>query len=709
VRIDRRRLAALLAPGAALALWTAGGAGLVWLVLGPDRRAAAATGLAAILAEHAAILALWLAAGAALGAWVVARLQDAWSVTAARMADATRVMIGAGSAPDLIPRGAAPLRALAAEINGLTAQRRILRDEMGAQVRQASQRVAQQRDQLAALMAELQQSVVVCNLEGRVLLYNTRAHALFRDLAPGGAELIGLGRSIHEVIDRALIDHAQETVERRIARGDANASARFVTATPGGRLLRVGFAPVRPEGAAMSGYVLLLDDITLDYEEHARRDAQLLGIAEASRASLASIQAALEMLDYPDLAPAERERFQQVVRDEVGAMGARLTGLADEAVRELRSRWPLQEMLGTDLMAAAARRIETETGQPVATEAQDPELWLAVDSFALIEALASLARRLAGAGPAPGLRLRLAPAGRRAHLDLAWSGGAVPPERLAEWQGAPMQLAAGQSPLSAREVVERQGGTLWVGHDRDRDFAYCRMLLPVATGAGELAPMAPRPEFYDFDLFAAGEGSRALDDQSLEAVAYTVFDTETTGLDPNEDEILEIGATRIVNGKLLRGECFTQIVDPGRSIPEAGIAIHGIRPEAVRGKPRIDAVLPAFRAFVSDTVMVGHNVAFDLRFFQLKEATTGVRFDRPVLDTLLLASLAYPNEESHGLEALAGRLGIEVADRHRALGDALMTAEVFLKLLPALERQGIRTLGEARAALETSWYARLRY
>jgi DNA polymerase-3 subunit epsilon len=129
----------------------------------------------------------------------------------------------------------------------------------------------------------------------------------------------------------------------------------------------------------------------------------------------------------------------------------------------------------------------------------------------------------------------------------------------------------------------------------------------------------------------------------------------------------------------------------------------------VRGKPRLAEVLPAFRAFVSDSVMVGHNVAFDLRFLQMKEAATGVRFDRPVLDTLLLASLAYPNEENHGLEAMASRLGIEVADRHRALGDALMTGEVFLRLLPLLERQGIGTLGEARGALETSWYARLRY
>ena len=129
----------------------------------------------------------------------------------------------------------------------------------------------------------------------------------------------------------------------------------------------------------------------------------------------------------------------------------------------------------------------------------------------------------------------------------------------------------------------------------------------------------------------------------------------------------------------------------------------------VRGQPTIAEVLPAFHAFAADTVLVGHNVAFDMRFLQLKEAATGVRFDQPVLDTLLLASVAQPNETSHALEAIAARLGIAVSARHSAAGDALTTAQVFLKLLPLLRQRGIVTLGEAREAAKDSWYARVRY
>jgi DNA polymerase-3 subunit epsilon len=150
-------------------------------------------------------------------------------------------------------------------------------------------------------------------------------------------------------------------------------------------------------------------------------------------------------------------------------------------------------------------------------------------------------------------------------------------------------------------------------------------------------------------------------------------------------------------------------VNPQRSIPEPSIAIHGIRPEMLVGQPTIADVLPAFHAFARDTVLVAHNAAFDMRFLQLKEAPTGIRFDQPVLDTLLLSALLHPNQESHALEAIALRLGVDATGRHAALRDAMVTAEVFLKLVPLLADKGIHTLGQAREAARKTYYARLKY
>ena len=86
-----------------------------------------------------------------------------------------------------------------------------------------------------------------------------------------------------------------------------------------------------------------------------------------------------------------------------------------------------------------------------------------------------------------------------------------------------------------------------------------------------------------------------------------------------------------------------------------------------------------------------------------------MRFDQPVLDTLLLSAIAHPNQESHRLEAIAARFNVPVVGRHTALGDALVTAEVLLRLIPLLQSQGIGTLREAREASQKSYLARISY
>lgn len=727
----RRGLLLKLALAAGLALGSCLLLGLVLagLPLPPPERER----FAALALRGAPLLVLGWVVGvavavAALQRWWLPRAQ-AWQ----SLAEQTRALLNATEPLQLPTRPAADQQALAQAIQALANQRDALRADIAAEVARASASVRQERNRLAALMAELTQSVVVCNREGRILLYNNRARMQFRALseAPrlaGGAELMGIGRSIYAVFDQQLVAHALERVQQRLARGAIHPSAQFVTATRAGQLLRAQLTPVTDAGGdahpgevrTPEGFVLMLDNITRSFEEESARGQLLYGLTEGSRAALASAQAALDMLDYEDLEPQMRERFLGVLRHEVAAMVERVDAVARRSAKVLRTRWPLEDMRGSEFIEMAVRQMQARCAVPILAEEVDALLWLRLDSFSLLQALIHLGTCLVEEFGVRTLQLRLARKGGRAQLDLAWVGHAVNTETVMGWEIDPMRIGGEAHPLSVRDVLERHDAEMWFERHRAEHQAFFRFLLPLAGGAAEAEAEAEevpdvqaldgRPEFFDFDLFAVASTDEQLDERPLAELAYTVFDTETTGLDPaGGDEIIQIGAARVVNGRLLRHEAFEQLIDPGRDIPEAGISIHGITAQMVAGQPRIEQVLPAFYQFARDTVLVAHNAAFDMRLLQLLEPRTGLRFQQPVLDTLLLSALVHPHQESHRLEAIAERLGVTVQGRHTALGDALVTAEILLRLMPLLREAGVVTLGQARARSQQTYYARLKY
>jgi DNA polymerase-3 subunit epsilon len=266
--------------------------------------------------------------------------------------------------------------------------------------------------------------------------------------------------------------------------------------------------------------------------------------------------------------------------------------------------------------------------------------------------------------------------------------------------------------MSLQDLVVEQGGSIQVKCRKNRTCRGARILLPASHEEARLEisdqPEA-RPVNYEFDLFHQEIGVKT-GKQPLRECTYVVFDTETTGLSPSDgDEIIQIGAIRIVRGRLLHNEIVDQLVDPQRSGPQSSVEIHGIDPELLNGQPTIEKVLPGFHKFAEGAVLVAHNAAFDMKFLQLKQARAGVRFDHPVLDTLLLSSIVHPTWGTHALDEIAERLNVTIVGRHTALGDAIVTAEILLKLIPLLQAKGIHTLEEARKASSMSQYARMTF
>jgi DNA polymerase III epsilon subunit len=166
--------------------------------------------------------------------------------------------------------------------------------------------------------------------------------------------------------------------------------------------------------------------------------------------------------------------------------------------------------------------------------------------------------------------------------------------------------------------------------------------------------------------------------QALTNIVFVAFDTETTGLDPKSDRIIEIGAVKFRNGHIL--EATNWLVNPGIPIPVAARKINGITDKMVSGCPAFKEVFPDFVAFVQGSVLLAHNARFDVGLLSTEIARNGLQPpENYALDTLHLARKWFPDAKSFELDKLARHLGIAAERFHRSGDDASCLVQIFMK------------------------------
>ena len=173
---------------------------------------------------------------------------------------------------------------------------------------------------------------------------------------------------------------------------------------------------------------------------------------------------------------------------------------------------------------------------------------------------------------------------------------------------------------------------------------------------------------------------------------FVVFDIETTGFSYHKDTIIEIGAVKVVNGVIT--DQFSQLINPGRSIPSLITDLTGISDEMVAGEPKLDSVLPEFMKFVDGAPVVAHNAAFDCSFIRYYCEQMGIPFTSLIVDTLALSRLLLTSIKKHNLKAITKHLKISLTDHHRAVADASATARVFTHFIGLLKEKEVFTLQE---------------
>ena len=179
--------------------------------------------------------------------------------------------------------------------------------------------------------------------------------------------------------------------------------------------------------------------------------------------------------------------------------------------------------------------------------------------------------------------------------------------------------------------------------------------------------------------------------QSLKGT-YVVFDLETTGFSSAKDKIIEIGAVKVENGEIT--DKYSTFVNPKIPIPFRITQLTSITDEMVMESPEIETILPQFLKFVGDAVLVAHNASFDVSFIEENCRQQGIEPDFTSVDTVGLARVLLPTLSKFKLNVVAKALNISQEHHHRAVDDARVTAEIYVKFIQMLEERGIETLDQ---------------
>ena len=545
------------------------------------------------------------------------------------------------------------------------------------------------RTRLETVLRDLHDGVLICTLEHQVLLYNRRALEILHVTGD-----VGLDRTLFETLAERPFRHALLRLRSRFMSGrhedhSDGLSIMLIAGTVDGRHTIKGRMSLMMDDAEEKpvGYVVTFEDVTNVLSTDLYRERALFDIRDDLKKRLA------ELMRHP---------HEDSVRDEVQAVTDEVERLDAILLDVMAGAWPMSAVFSSTLFHCVAER--NSEGRDLMFAVEGDPVWLHCDSASVTDLIDRLANRIAVDFEVDTFRMiATRTADGQAYVDLLYRGQPVSGEVLDGWLQE--QLEPDLGALTGSDILHRHRARLRVDGEIGEGVARLRLPLKVAAERYErnersFLPAQPRREFYDFGLLNRPH-ARELDQQPLRALTCVVFDTETTGLEPsNGDEIISIGAVRIVNGRLLRGEIFNEFVNPHRPIPAASTKIHGITDAMVADAPAISETLPRFHGYVGPGALIAHNAAFDMKFLSLKEEAVGVRFNQPVLDTLLLAAHALGRDESLSLDGLSERFGITLApeDRHTALGDAIATGEVFVKLLPLLEARNVHTLGDALAA-----------
>lgn len=559
--------------------------------------------------------------------------------------------------------------------NALMATVHERRTTLDRELGQASSARQREKVRLTALLNQLSQGVLVCNLEGRILLANGTARTLLGNTQDQQA----LGESIFALLDTELIAHALTIVRERLESGTQAPHTTLSAISRSGKLVRMRLAAaVNPNDQQVEGFVLTLDDIEAQHTQSNERDKLLHGLSRETRNLLTRLRTGIDSLQRDtSAAPHQRTLLAALGRD-TARHCEHLERLSFQRADQLAHTWPLEPILATDLFSAIEQQLHrNHQMQPVFKQPPPANLWLEADSFSMAQAIAN---NVAALQADWGLDdLSLGTDINKSHqlllINVAWQTGELRQEDFRSLATSTRQrVAVGGRALV--ELIERHGGRAWLEEPHHTGQQLCIALPLCDTPAGaDISLPSSETDFSE----TADPTAQSIDDTQLRLQYFTV---------------LAVGAERNSAADMARGESTL-----------VALLLAGGKPQSLAQKQLHNATLMqqsgsqntnALSEFSRKSVFIAHDAAQLLG--QLGTVDRQLIAQAGLIDTSEIARLLFPDQSSYGLYQVAMRLGLD-AEVETTSDQVKLIARVFNRLLTRLQSNGIHSYTQLQNAL----------
>jgi CBS domain-containing protein len=406
--------------------------------------------------------------------------------------------------------------------------------------------ILKEKQILASFISKLPEAIIICDAEGSILLHDYQSETY---LLSGKTKQAGLvtGKPITSIIDKNLIEHALDEINEQLKHHVTNTVSTFIL-QKNNRVLKTQIVPVLNLAGLFSGFVLILEDITLQSQAEKRVESLLKTLSKNARSPMASIRAAIEaMKEFPGMDENRQHQFVDIIHEEAIVLSDILNRVSNEYTNLINVNRSLKPLFIKDLIQTISRRSLDKLGIicHIKRHSHAEQISIKADPYSFVSAVLFVLDRLKFVTGVTKFYFSFHIKNKIVFLDIIWKGDSVSPELIKQWESRDIAIPNQISNICLKDVLDQHQSVLWTysEHDDFDNMPYLRFFIPADhdLSSASFEPVSTIPEsrieIRDIELFNHSDQTVELDNRLLTELSYTSLIREINRASRVEDII----------------------------------------------------------------------------------------------------------------------------------------------------------------------------